>query len=156
MGCDTNIDPAATSLDKLVITGSMYGDVASEAHACTTWVQACSPLRSLELGTALAPPPQSLARVKHVHINASRITVDDLPPTLDALKSSGVESILIAYERDEDEKLDDFARECALEDLEDWRAVVDAFLLERLGDEWSTLARMEVSLGQDVGASWDL
>lgn len=51
---------------------------------------------------------------------------------------------------------DDFARECALDDLQDWSAAIDAFLLGRSDEEWSALSRVDVSFAPDVHASWDL
>lgn len=171
LGCDTKIEidrPAPSPLENLVLTGSMYStDIQSESHACTTWLHACPSLRSFELGTTLAPLPQPLTapRVSHVHINASRIPVDELTSTLDVLKSCDVESISIAYEQErhvESENAvlktpseDEFARECALDDLQDWSAAVDAFLLSRSKEEWSALSHVDVSLFQDVHASWD-
>jgi hypothetical protein len=99
-----------------------------------------------------------------VHINASRIIADDLSSTLDVLKPCSIESISIAYEErhmtSEDVPLkplqDDFARECALDDLQDWTTAVDAFLLGRSTQEWSALAHVDVSLAHDVHAAWDL
>jgi hypothetical protein len=144
----------------------MYSDTQSEAQACTAWLRACPSLGSLELGTTLAslPEPASLPRVAHVHINASRVLPDDLSSTLDALKSCSVESISIAYEQQrhmtsQDVPLktdDEFARECALDDLQDWSTAIQAFLLARSNTEWSALARVHVSLGHDVRASWDV
>lgn len=178
LGCDTKIDPdqpATSSLEKLVLTGSMYAvDTQCEAQACTAWLHACPSLRSIELGTALAslpertqPPQRSeLPRVSHVHVNASRILADNLSSTLDVLKQCSVESITIAYEQErhtafEDLALkntpeDDFARECALDDLQDWSTAIDTFLLDRSKEEWSALSRVDVSLAEDIHASWDL
>lgn len=166
LGCDSKIelDQPAPSLHKLVLTGSMYSDTESEALACTAWLRACPSLASLELGTTLASLPELLPRVSHVHINASRVLPDDLSSTLDALKSCSVESISIAYEQQrhmtsQDVPLkteDDFARECALDDLQDWSTAIQAFLLARSDQEWSALARVDVSLRHDVHASWDL
>lgn len=178
LGCDTKIEldqPPTSSLQNLVLTGSMYSaDTQCEPQACAAWLRACPSLRSFELGTPLAvlpehaqsPPPSTPPRVSHVHINASRILVDDLSSTLDALKLCGVESITIADERErhtgfEDLCLkappdDDFARECALDDLRDWSTAIEAFLLSRSQMEWGALSRVDVSLAQDVHASWDL
>ncbi|KAF8550150.1 hypothetical protein OG21DRAFT_1487986 [Imleria badia] len=170
LGCDTKlelVEPASSSLERLVLTGSMYaGDTQCEAQACTAWLRACPSLRSLELGTVLAPLAENtlLPRVSHVHINASRIIADDLSSTLDVLKPCSIESISIAYEErhmtSEDVPLkplqDDFARECALDDLQDWTTAVDAFLLGRSTQEWSALAHVDVSLAHDVHAAWDL
>lgn len=178
LGCDSKIDldqPATSSLEKLVLTGSMYSaDTQCESQACTAWLHACPSLRSFELGTALAslpertqpPQPSIHPHVSHVHINASRLLVDDLSSTLDALKLCGVESVTIAHEQErhtgfEDLALktppeDDFARECALDDLQDWSTAIEAFLLDRSKEEWSALSRMDVSLAHDIHASWDL
>ena len=170
LGCDTKIEPASSSLERLVLTGSMYAaDSQCEAQACTAWLGACPSLRSLELGTALASLAETtctLPRVSHVHINASRVLADDLSSTLDVLKPCSIESISIAYEQErhmtsEDALLkpppqDDFARECALDDLQDWTTAVDAFLLARANQEWSALSHIDVSLAQDVHAGWNL
>ena len=168
LGCDAKIELPASSLHKLVLTGSMYSDTQSEAQACTAWLRACPSLGSLELGTTLASLPEhasALPRVSHVHINASRVLPDDLSSTLDALKSCSVESISIAYEQqrhmtsqDPPPKTpqDDFARECALDDLQDWSTAIQAFLLARSNQEWTALARVDVSLAHDVHASWDI
>ncbi|KAG6379646.1 hypothetical protein JVT61DRAFT_10165 [Boletus reticuloceps] len=169
LGCDTKI-PASSSLDKLILTGSMYAaDTNFEAHACMTWLRACHSLRSLELGTALASldeHPSSLPRVSHVHINASRILPDDLSSTLAALHPCSVESISIAYEQERHTTSDqapvkpllqdDFARECALDDLQDWTSAIEAFLLGRSTQEWGALSHVQVSFAPDVHASWDL
>lgn len=171
LGCDSNIDvqlPPSSSLEKLVLTGSMY-DTQLEAQGCLGWLRACPSLRSLELGTALASlsePSSTLPRVLDVHINASRILPDDLLSTLDALQSCNVESISIAYEQErhmtsegvllKPPPQDDFARECALDDLQDWTTAIDSFVHGRSSQEWRTLSRVDVLLTPDVHASWDL
>ncbi|KAH0834789.1 hypothetical protein J3R83DRAFT_10390 [Lanmaoa asiatica] len=173
LGCDTKIE-LDSSLEKLVLTGSMYSTgTQPESQACIAWLHACPSLDSFELGTPLASLPEhtqshpsTLPRVPHVHINASRILVDDLSPTLDVFKACGVEFISIAYEQErhiasEDVPLkappeDDFIRECALDDLQDWSTAIDVFLLGRSKEEWSALKRVDVSLAQDIHASWEL
>ncbi|KAG8216416.1 hypothetical protein J3R82DRAFT_6521 [Butyriboletus roseoflavus] len=174
LGCDTKIEldqPATSSLQNLVLTGSMYSaDTQCESQACTAWLRACPSVRSFGLGTTLAPLPEPMQspppRVSHVFINASRILVDDLSSTLNTLEQCGVESITIAYEQErhtgfEDLALktpseDDFARECALDDLQDWSTAIETFLLDRPKTEWCALARVDVSLAPGVHASWDL
>lgn len=161
LGCDTKIGPAVAPLERLVLTGSMYAtESQSESQACAAWLHACPSLRSVELGTALAPLAHAptTPRVSHVHINASRIPVDALPSTLDALASCSVETLSIAYEQ---QPTDDAQKpapddEFALDDLQDWSAAVDAFLLDRSKAEWSALARIEISFAPDVAASWEL
>ncbi|KAF9226308.1 hypothetical protein BS17DRAFT_777039 [Gyrodon lividus] len=187
LGCDTKIDfdsssiPCA-SLEKLVLTGSMYSaDAQREGQACAAWLRACgASLRSFELGTSLEMPqedtppvqrstarqtPLKLPRVSHLHINASRILADDLISTLDVLSSCSVGSISIAYEDEntgsgcasqKSASEEEFARECALDDLQDWRMAIEAFLLNRSKAEWNVLRRVSVSLAKDVQASWDL
>lgn len=163
LGCDTKIEiDHPPALQKLVLTGSMYSaDTRSESQACSAWLFACPSLCSLELGTSLAPPlePSTPPRVSHVHINASRIPVDDLSSTLDALQSCAIESISIGYEQarlDDAPLKDDFARECALDDLQDWSVAIEAFLEERSREEWSQLSHVDVFFTPDVLASWEL
>ncbi|KIJ14514.1 hypothetical protein PAXINDRAFT_115819 [Paxillus involutus ATCC 200175] len=187
LGCDTKIDLDGSStphpsLEKLVLTGSMYSsDAQREAQACTAWLRACGPsLGSFELGSSLTMPqeqtplgtratprrtPLQLPRVSHVHINASRILADDLSSTLDVLSPCGVESISIAYEDgntgaesapEKSASEEEFARECALDDLQDWKMVIEPFLLNRSKAQWNALRCVSVSLAKDVQASWDL
>ncbi|KIJ63149.1 hypothetical protein HYDPIDRAFT_113728 [Hydnomerulius pinastri MD-312] len=190
LGCDTKIEFEGSSaphaaLQKLLLTGSMYSaDAIREGEACTAWLRACgASLRTLELGSSLVMPQEQtplpqrllaaqraaqlkLPHVSHVHINASRVLVDDLSSTLDVLSSCGVKSISIAYE-DENQgsectsekrsaSEDNFARQCALDDLEDWREAIDTYLLHRSQADWNALQCMNVSFAKDVQASWDL
>ncbi|KAH7882432.1 hypothetical protein F5I97DRAFT_367056 [Phlebopus sp. FC_14] len=175
LSCDTKLDThASSSLDSLLLTGSMYPDDAQhEALACTAWLRACAPsLRTLYLGTSLAiphvpsrQPSLALPQLSHLHINASRTTVDTLPDTLAVLSSSPVECITITYkdslpiaaESDREKQLvDNFARQCALDDLEDWRDAINTFLITRSNQEWSALQSIHISFGDDIHASWDL
>ncbi|KAG9311774.1 hypothetical protein JVU11DRAFT_8019 [Chiua virens] len=169
LGCDSKIDArASSSLQNLVLTGSMYSSESqSESLACSTWLHACPSLHSFHLGSALAPlpHPSSPPRVSHVHINASRIPVDDLSSTLDALASCHVQSISIAYGKESHSLADispfksppddDFTRQCALDDLQDWSAVLDAWVPGRSQEAWSSLSHIDVSFAQDIAASWD-
>ncbi|KIK94531.1 hypothetical protein PAXRUDRAFT_827888 [Paxillus rubicundulus Ve08.2h10] len=180
-----DLDGASTThpaLQKLVLTGSMYSsDAQRERQACTAWLRACGPsLGSFELGTSLAMPqettplatretarltPLQLPHISHIHINASRILADDLSSTLDVLSPCAVESISITYEDEntgpesaprKSASEEEFARECALDDLQDWKMVIEPFLLNRSKAQWDALRRVSVSLAKDVQASWDL
>jgi hypothetical protein len=186
LGCDTKIEfdssTSHASLERLVLTGSMYSsDAEREGQACTAWLRACgASLGSFGLGIPLAmpqehtplveistarPPPLESTRVSHVHLNASRILPDDLSSTLDVLSSCDIESVGITYEdettgsgcaskKSASEEL--FARECALDDLEDWRTAIESFLLNRCKGKWGALRHISVSFADDVQVSWDL
>ncbi|KAI6007860.1 hypothetical protein EDC04DRAFT_927272 [Pisolithus marmoratus] len=153
--------------------------------AYTAWVRACGPsLHTLVLGTALAPKvdfvPLSpslvshserelswdneeteLPPISHLHIDASLVTVDTLSSTMEVLSDCGIARLTISYGdgTSSPEPLgeeDEFARQCALDDLEEWRDAIEEFLQSLGSGQWHALRQIEVAFGKDVRAMWEL
>lgn len=123
---------------------------------------------SLLTQSLASPPLQSLS---HVHVNASLVPPDQFVPSLATLAArmcmSGVSRITINYDDDDDDEKrmkrdthlnsDDgeFMRQCALDDLEDWKGAVEGFLDSRQEGGWAGLRRVSVELGEHVRGLWE-
>lgn len=158
---------------------------ALDNDAYTAWVRACGPsFNTLALGTALAPKadvvPSSpslashlereiswdngeaeLPRISHLHIDASLVTVDTLSSTMEVLSNCGITRVTISYGDDTSsletlDEEDDFTRQCALDDLEEWKDAIEEFLQLLGSGQWHALRRIDVTLGKDVRATWEL
>ncbi|KAI6002988.1 hypothetical protein EDD15DRAFT_2360875 [Pisolithus albus] len=158
---------------------------ALDNDAYTAWVRACGPsINTLTLGTALAPKadivPSSpslashlereiswdsgeaeLPRISHLHIDASLVTVDTLSSTMEVLSNCGITRVTISYGDDASslqtlDEEDDFIRQCALDDLAEWKDAIEEFLQSLGSGQWHALRRIDVTLGKDVRATWEL
>lgn len=180
---DLNLE--RSRLQKLVLTGNMYiDDPALDSDAYTTWIRTCGPsLQSLDLGTPLALPEQdalpspssvtsprdltwevatvdNLPRIHHLHIDASLVTADTFYSTMEVLGTCQINNVTISYggsgaSKQEDE-LDEFEHQCALDNLEEWKEAVEEFLRSAASVEWNALRHISIAFGKDVKAKWEL
>lgn len=178
-------DAPRPRLQKLLLTGNMYtDDPILDSGAYTAWMRICGPsLQSFVLGTALAPAEQDvlpspssarsvrdltwdvvhvedLPRIGHLHIDSSLVPADTFDSTMKVLSPCQISSVTISYggsdSSEQEDDLDEFAHQCALDDLEEWRDAVEGFLRSAASANWSSLRHIGVAFWKDVKAKWDL
>ncbi|KAH7919695.1 hypothetical protein BV22DRAFT_1133654 [Leucogyrophana mollusca] len=128
--------------------------------------------RSRSRSRSSQPPlPLPLPSITHLHIDAASFPLDALRETMDVLAACGLVSVSVGYTSPVDAPgeafafdakacakapvdTSDFATQCALEDLEDWREAIDALLL--VSSPASQLRSVQVALAPGVAARWEL
>lgn len=172
--CDENIDVQETrgELEHVSLSGSMYRDVELESKACLAWLRACGPsLRSFKTGIPLAKfqpynclgkdwtvedksIPAPLPILTNFHVDAERITLDDLVPVLSVLATCEIKQITIVNAA-MCAAQDAFARECASDEFEEWQDAIEYFLRTRSEDS-ALLKRVHLNFGQGTQRVWNL
>ncbi|KAG6329643.1 hypothetical protein ID866_9446 [Astraeus odoratus] len=108
---------------------------------------------------------EELPRISHLHIDASLVRPEALQSTMAALSTCGITRTTVSYgdstvfsQADSEAEGDEFMfmRECALDDLEEWRDAVEAFLRSPVSGEYKALRHIGVVFSADVKTEWGL
>lgn len=171
--CDENmcVEGKLAQLERISISGSMYRDGEVESKACLAWLRACGPvLRSFKTGIPLGesqpsscfgkgwmpvedePIASPLPILTNFHVDAERVSLDDLLPMLNALTACEIERIAIVNAA-MCAAHDTFTRECASDEFEDWQDAIERFIAS---NEWDSLKSVELDFGQGTQRVWSL